>query len=94
MRLERSLTATTGLGRVGRDVVDAEFMQGPADLRQILLGDFAASLAGKGAPAPSSIDANKPLDAMIAGINTGMIQQYLVFDKQGGILSLTANDEG
>lgn len=55
---------------------------------------FAASLAGKGALAPSSIDANKPLDAMIAGINTGMIQQYLVFDKQGGILSLTVNDEG
>lgn len=55
---------------------------------------FAASLAGKGAQAPSSTDANKPLDAMIAGINTGMIQQYLVFDKQGGILTLTANDEG
>lgn len=53
---------------------------------------FAASLAGKGAQAPSSSDANKPLDAMIAGINTGMIQQYLVFDKQGGILSLTAGD--
>ena len=52
---------------------------------------FAASLAGTGAQAPSSTDANKPLDAMIAGINTGMIQQYLVFDKQGGILSLTAN---
>lgn len=53
---------------------------------------FAASLAGKGAQAPTSTDANKPLDAMIAGINTGMIQQYLVFDKQGGILSLTANE--
>ncbi|WP_062065063.1 hypothetical protein [Cellvibrio sp. OA-2007] len=53
---------------------------------------FAASLAGKGADAPSSSDANKPLDAMIAGINTGMIQQYLVFDKQGDILSLTANE--
>ncbi|WP_331346650.1 hypothetical protein [Cellvibrio sp. UBA7661] len=53
---------------------------------------FAASLAGKGAQAPSSTDANKPLDAMIAGINTGMIEQYLVFDKQGEILSLTASE--
>lgn len=53
---------------------------------------FAASLAGKGPQAPSSSDANKPLDAMIAGINTGMIEQYLVFDKQGGILSVTASE--
>lgn len=53
---------------------------------------FVASLAGKGSVAPTSNDANKPLDAMIAGINTGMVQHYLVFDKQGEILSLSAND--
>lgn len=52
---------------------------------------FVASLAGTGAIAPSSTDANKPLDAMIAGINTGMVEQYLVFDKQGDILTLTAD---
>lgn len=72
----------------------ADLIAEAANTGQAWLLVFAASLAGKGAQAPSSIDANKPLDAMIAGINTGMIQQYLVFDKQGGILSLTVNDEG
>lgn len=53
---------------------------------------FVASLAGKGDHVPSSEDANKPLDAMIAGINTGMVHNYLVFDKSGDILSLTTQE--
>lgn len=53
---------------------------------------FVASLAGNGAVAPTSNDANKPLDAMIAGINSGMVQNYLVFNKQGEILSLSADE--
>lgn len=53
---------------------------------------FVASLAGKGAAAPSNEDANKPLDAMIAGINTGTVHAYLAFNKQGEILSLSAQD--
>ena len=53
---------------------------------------FVASLAGKAGHVPSSEDANKPLDAMIAGINTGMVHNYLVFDKSGDILSLTPQE--
>lgn len=53
---------------------------------------FAASLAGQGQQAPSSSDANKPLDAMIAGINSGMVQQYLAFNPQGDILLLTPDE--
>ncbi len=49
---------------------------------------FAACLSGHDGKMPSSEDANKPLDSMIAGINNGMVSQYLAFNRHGEILSL------
>ena len=49
---------------------------------------FVACLEGSNNTMPTSIDANKPLDAMIAAINNGMISQYLAFNKAGELLSL------
>lgn len=52
---------------------------------------FVGALSGKGSIAPSNTDANKPLDAMIANINMGMVSDYLAFNKQGEILEMTPN---
>ena len=52
---------------------------------------FVAALSGKGLIAPSNEDANKPLDAMIAKINMGMVSEYLAFNKQGEILEMLPN---
>lgn len=49
---------------------------------------FAACLSGNNGTMPSSEDANKPLDSMIAAINNGMVSQYLAFNRDGELLSL------
>jgi hypothetical protein len=49
---------------------------------------FAACLSGTNGAMPSSEDANKPLDSMIASINSGMVSQYLAFNRDGELLSL------
>lgn len=49
---------------------------------------FAACLSGSNGTMPSSEDANKPLDSMIAAINNGMVSQYLAFNRDGELLSL------
>ena len=49
---------------------------------------FAACLSGSNGVMPSSEDANKPLDSMIAAINNGMVSQYLAFNRKGELLSL------
>ncbi len=49
---------------------------------------FAACLSGTNGTMPSSEDANKPLDSMIAAINNGMVSQYLAFNRNGELLSL------
>jgi len=49
---------------------------------------FAACLSGSNGTMPSSEDANKPLDSMIAAINNGMVSQYLAFNRNGELLSL------
>lgn len=49
---------------------------------------FAACLSGYNGAMPSSEDANKPLDSMIAAINNGMVSQYLAFNRNGELLSL------
>jgi len=49
---------------------------------------FAACLSGSNGDMPSSEDANKPLDSMIASINAGMVSQYLAFNRDGELLSL------
>ncbi|MBK8186520.1 MAG: ribonucleotide reductase subunit alpha [Cellvibrio sp.] len=54
---------------------------------------FVGALSGKGSIAPSNTDANKPLDAMIAKINMGMVSDYLAFNKQGEILEMTPNSQ-
>ena len=42
---EGALGAAAGLGRIGSDVLDAELMEGAADLGVLILGDLAACLA-------------------------------------------------
>lgn len=54
---------------------------------------FVAALSGKGSIVPSNEDANKPLDAMIAKINMGMVSGYLAFNKQGEILEMIPNSQ-
>lgn len=54
---------------------------------------FVGALSGRGATAPSNADANKPLDAMIAKINMGMVSEYLAFNKQGEILEMIPNSQ-
>jgi hypothetical protein len=49
---------------------------------------FAACLSGSNGIMPSSEDANKPLDAMIAAINNGMVSRYLAFNRHGELLSM------
>lgn len=49
---------------------------------------FAACLSGSNGTMPTSEDANKPLDSMIAAINNGMVSQYLAFNRNGELLSL------
>lgn len=49
---------------------------------------FAACLSNNQGTMPTSEDANKPLDAMIAAINNGMVSRYLAFNRNGDLLSL------
>ena len=44
---EGALGASAGLGRIGSDVLDAELMEGAADLGVLILGDLAASYVRK-----------------------------------------------
>jgi hypothetical protein len=45
-RAERTLGATPRLGRVGRDVLDAELGKRPADLGELIPGDLLSGLGG------------------------------------------------
>ena len=49
---------------------------------------FVGCLSGRDGKTPSSSDANKPLDAMIAAINGGIVHNYLAFDRKGDLLVL------
>jgi hypothetical protein len=44
---------------------------------------FAAALSGLAGHAPSSADADLPLQAMVEAIKRGDIGNYLLFDRQG-----------
>jgi len=46
VRLKRTLAAPSRLGRVSRNMVNAQLLQGSADLGQVNLVDLAASLWG------------------------------------------------
>lgn len=44
---------------------------------------FAAAMSGVGHEAPTSADADKPLEAMVEAIKQGNIATYIPFDTQG-----------
>ena len=44
---------------------------------------FAASLSGRGGRAPTSKDADKPLQRMIESIKAGSFGSFIPFDRQG-----------
>ena len=52
---------------------------------------FVAGLCGANGVVPSSEDANKPLDAMIAAINSGIVSPYAAFNRDGILIQLEAN---
>ena len=49
---------------------------------------FVASLAGSAIMAPTSQDADKPLQSMIESIRTGSLKNYLTFNRQGDLVHL------
>ena len=70
------------LDRFGDTVVVQITTAGMERLRAPLLV-FAAALSGLPGQAPSSADADQPLQAMVEAIKRGDIGNYLVFDRQG-----------
>lgn len=44
---------------------------------------FCAALVGNGEQAPTREDADLPLHQMTAGIRTGEVQRYIIFDRLG-----------
>jgi len=44
---------------------------------------FAAALSGTSTSAPTSADADKPLQAMVEAVKRGDIEAYIPFDAQG-----------
>lgn len=44
---------------------------------------FCAALVGEGDQAPTREDADLPLHQMTAGIRTGEVQRYIIFDRMG-----------
>lgn len=49
---------------------------------------FAAALSGSGASAPTSADADSPLQAMVEAIKRGDIEGYIPFDTHGHTVQL------
>lgn len=49
---------------------------------------FAAALSGSGLSAPTSADAERPLQAMVESIKRGDMQTYIPFDAQGHTVHL------
>lgn len=50
---------------------------------------FAAALSGSNGVAPSSEDAEKPLQRMVESIKAGQLESFIPFDAQGQTVSLT-----
>jgi len=57
-------------------------------LPQRLLLVFAAALSGKAGRAPSSEDAEKPLQDMVEAIRMGQLQAFIPFNPQGEAVQL------
>jgi hypothetical protein len=49
---------------------------------------FAAALSGKAGRAPSSEDAEKPLQDMVEAIRMGQLQAFIPFNPQGEAVQL------
>ncbi len=49
---------------------------------------FASGIAGKGGQAPSSQDADQPLNQMVEMIRQGHIERFLTFTRQGELVQL------
>ena len=47
---------------------------------------FVACLSGKSGMMPTSADAEQPLNTMIEGIHSGMIANYLAYDRAGNLI--------
>ena len=52
---------------------------------------FVACLSGKSGLAPSSDDAEEPLKTMIKSVQVGSIGNFLAFNRNGELVSLTAS---
>ena len=50
---------------------------------------FVASLPGRGGRAPTSNDAERPLQTMIESIKAGVIDAYIPFDRKGETVLLS-----
>lgn len=51
---------------------------------------FISTMSGKSGVAPTSQEANRPLDSMIASIKNGNIGNYLAFNQSGELLKFSA----
>ncbi len=49
---------------------------------------FVSALAGRAGYAPNSDEAEQPLKMMLAKIQSGMIADFLTFDRQGELVAL------
>lgn len=49
---------------------------------------FVAALAGDGIQPPTSEEAERPLQQMVESLQMGNIENFLAFDRQGGVLDL------
>lgn len=49
---------------------------------------FVAGMSGQGARAPTSEEAQKPLEGMVQAIKDGRIEHFIPFDLQGQAVSL------
>lgn len=50
---------------------------------------LVAGMSGRGGVVPSSDEAEQPLKMMVGAIESGHIGQFLAFDKQGDVLSIS-----
>ena len=91
---EGALGASAGLGRIGSDVLDAELMEGAADLGVLILGDLAACLGGVEvvAAAVGIEAAGQPLDGehllqrLEGGRGAFLLDQEGRIDLAGGVV--------
>jgi hypothetical protein len=49
---------------------------------------FVAGMSGQGARAPTTEEAQKPLDGMVQAIKDGRLDHFIAFDRQGQAVSL------